>query len=57
MNIFDLPLRSRFDRYRKVGKFTMPVWLYVSVTDVIVYFMLYQWFPSTHFENCRSGTS
>ena len=24
----------------------MPVWLYVSVTGVIVYFMLYKWFPS-----------
>jgi putative membrane protein len=42
-------LRARFDRHRKMGKFTLPIWLYVSVTGVIVYFMLYQWFPSTHF--------
>src|SRR5947209_8082583 len=32
-------LRARFDRHRKMGKFTLPIWLYVSVTGVIVYFM------------------
>ncbi len=46
-------LRSRFDRHRKMGKFTLPIWLYVSETGVIVYFMLYQWFPSTHFEELK----
>jgi uncharacterized membrane protein YozB (DUF420 family) len=46
-------LRARFDRHRKMGKFTLPIWLYVSVTGVIVYFMLYQWFPSTHFEELK----
>lgn len=38
-------LRQRFDRHRRMGRWTMPLWLYVSVTGVIVYFMLYQWFP------------
>ena len=38
-------LRARFDRHRRLGRWTMPVWLYVSVTGVIVYFWLYQWFP------------
>ncbi|MBV9392232.1 MAG: DUF420 domain-containing protein [Verrucomicrobia bacterium] len=46
-------LRSRFDRHRKLGKITMPIWLYVSITGVIVYLMLYQWFPSTHFRDLR----
>jgi putative membrane protein len=46
-------LRSRFDRHRKLGRFTMPIWLYVSVTGVIVYFMLYKWFPSTHFDELK----
>jgi putative membrane protein len=46
-------LRARFDRHRKMGKFTLPIWLYVSVTGVLVYFMLYQWFPSTHFEELK----
>jgi putative membrane protein len=38
-------LRQRFDRHRRMGRWTMPLWLYVSITGVIVYFMLYQWFP------------
>lgn len=39
-------LRRRFDAHRRIGRWTLPVWLYVSVTGVIVYLMLYQWFPS-----------
>jgi uncharacterized membrane protein YozB (DUF420 family) len=35
-------LRSRFDRHVKVARWTLPIWLYVSVTGVIVYLMLYQ---------------
>jgi putative membrane protein len=46
-------LRARFDRHRRLGRFTMPIWLYVSVTGVIVYFMLYQWYPSTHFDELK----
>lgn len=46
-------LRARFDRHRRMGKITMPIWLYVSVTGVLVYFMLYQWFPSTHFQELK----
>ncbi|MEO5720894.1 MAG: DUF420 domain-containing protein [Chthoniobacterales bacterium] len=37
-------LRRRWDKHRRMGRWTMPIWLYVSVTGVIVYFMLYQWF-------------
>ena len=37
-------LRQRWDKHRRMGRWTMPIWLYVSVTGVIVYFMLYQWF-------------
>jgi putative membrane protein len=32
---------SRFAEHRKIAKFTFPVWMYVSVTGVIVYVMLY----------------
>lgn len=39
-------LRARFDRHRKWARITLPLWLYVSVTGVIVYLMLYVWFPS-----------
>jgi len=35
-------LRSRFDRHRKISRWTFPVWLYVSITGVVVYIMLYQ---------------
>lgn len=38
--------RRRWDRHRAIARWTMPIWLYVSVTGVLVYFMLYQWFPS-----------
>ena len=35
-------LRGRFDRHRRVARWTYPIWLYVSVTGVVVYVMLYQ---------------
>jgi uncharacterized membrane protein YozB (DUF420 family) len=35
-------LRGRFDRHVAVARWTYPVWLYVSVTGVIVYVMLYR---------------
>jgi uncharacterized membrane protein YozB (DUF420 family) len=35
-------LAARFDRHRRIARWTLPVWLYVSVTGVIVYLMLYQ---------------
>ena len=35
-------LRERFDRHRRVARWTFPIWLYVSVTGVVVYIMLYQ---------------
>jgi uncharacterized membrane protein YozB (DUF420 family) len=39
-------LRQRFDAHKRIARWTLPVWLYVSVTGVLVYFMLYVWFPS-----------
>jgi putative membrane protein len=38
-------LQRRWDRHRRIGRWTMPIWLYVSVTGVLVYLMLYHWFP------------
>jgi len=35
-------LRERFDRHVSIARWTLPIWLYVSVTGVIVYLMLYQ---------------
>jgi putative membrane protein len=34
-------LQERFDRHRRIARWTFPIWLYVSVTGVIVYWMLY----------------
>jgi putative membrane protein len=38
-------LRARYDKHRAIARWTWPLWMYVSITGVIVYFMLYQWFP------------
>ena len=35
-------LRARFDRHVAIARWTFPIWLYVSVTGVIVYLMLYR---------------
>jgi putative membrane protein len=34
-------LQERFDKHRKIARWTLPIWLYVSVTGVVVYWMLY----------------
>jgi putative membrane protein len=34
--------KERFDRHRHIARWTFPIWLYVSVTGVVVYWMLYQ---------------
>jgi putative membrane protein len=36
---------GRFELHRKWARRTFPLWYYVSVTGVLVYFFLYQWFP------------
>ncbi len=38
--------RGDFLRHRKIARWTLPVWLYVSVTGVIVYLMLYHIYPT-----------
>ncbi|GAA5133042.1 hypothetical protein GCM10023213_02160 [Prosthecobacter algae] len=37
-------LRQRFDKHKRLAKWTAPIWLYVSITGVIVYMMCYQWY-------------
>ena len=34
-------LGARYDQHRKIARWTLPIWLYVSVTGVVVYWMLY----------------
>jgi len=38
-------LKMRVMQHRRIAKWTFPLWMYVSVTGVIVYFFLYQWYP------------
>ena len=35
-------LAARFDRHRRIARITWPLWMYVSITGVIVYLMLYR---------------
>ena len=37
--------QARYDKHRRMAKWTFPIWLYVSITGVLVYLMLYVWFP------------
>ncbi len=39
-------LKGRFEIHKKLARFVFPVWLYVSITGVVVYLMLYQLFPA-----------
>jgi len=39
-------LRSDFSRHRKIARITLPLWVYVSVTGVLVYLMLYHLYPT-----------
>jgi putative membrane protein len=42
---FWLAAKRRFIAHRKWARWTFPIWYYVSVTGVLVYFFLYHWFP------------
>ena len=39
-------LRERFDQHRRIARWTFPLWLYVSVTGVVIYVMLYHLFAA-----------
>jgi putative membrane protein len=40
-----LGLRNRLQRHVRIARWTLPIWLYVSITGVVVYWMLYQMYP------------
>lgn len=42
-------LREQFDRHRRIARWTLPLWLYVSVTGVVVYFLLYHIYAAPRF--------
>ena len=37
--------KARFELHKKIARWTWPIWMYVSVTGVLIYFLLYQIFP------------
>ncbi|HMT08585.1 MAG TPA: DUF420 domain-containing protein [Pyrinomonadaceae bacterium] len=39
-------LRGQFDKHKRLARLVFPVWLYVSLTGVVVYLMLYHFFPA-----------
>jgi len=43
---FWLALKGDFERHKAWARWTYPIWYYVSVTGVLVYFFLYQWWPA-----------
>jgi uncharacterized membrane protein YozB (DUF420 family) len=45
LRMFFLAWKGRFDAHRRLGRITLPIWLYVSVTGVVIYLMLYVFFP------------
>lgn len=40
-------LRERFDRHRAIARWTLPIWLYVSLTGVVIYWLLYHAYAPT----------
>jgi putative membrane protein len=38
-------LRGKFDRHRKIARWTLPIWLYVSVTGVVIYLLAFHIYP------------
>ncbi|QSR87252.1 DUF420 domain-containing protein [Candidatus Methylacidiphilum infernorum] len=40
-------LKNRFDKHTRITRLLWPSWVYVSITGVLVYFMLYHWFVKT----------
>ncbi len=43
---FLFALQGNYERHQAWAKWTFPIWYYVSVTGVLVYFSLYQWWPA-----------
>ena len=39
-------LKGRFEKHRRIARLVFPVWVYVSITGVVVYLMLYQIYPN-----------
>ncbi len=45
LRVFYLAIKGRYESHKRWARWTYPIWLYVSVTGVLVYFSIYVWFP------------
>lgn len=45
LRVIYLAVKGRYEEHRRLARWTFPLWMYVSVTGVLVYLFLYQWFP------------
>jgi putative membrane protein len=45
---FALAFKGDYERHKRWARVVFPIWYYVSITGVLVYFFLYQWWPSAH---------
>ncbi|MFM8802898.1 MAG: DUF420 domain-containing protein, partial [Planctomycetia bacterium] len=54
--MFALAARGRFEAHRRLGRITMPIWLYVSITGVVIYLMLYHFYPGRPPEPIMEGS-
>lgn len=43
---FAMAIKGDYERHKRWARITFPIWLYVSVTGVLVYLFLYQWWPA-----------
>lgn len=50
-----LAARRAWGWHRRLARWAYPVWLYVSVTGVLIYFMLYHWYPALYPEAFRAS--
>ncbi|HJN82623.1 MAG: DUF420 domain-containing protein [Verrucomicrobiota bacterium] len=44
---FNRALKERFEQHKKIARWAWPLWMYVSITGVLIYLLLYQIFPQT----------
>lgn len=40
-------VRRQFEAHKRISRWTWPIWMYVSITGVLIYFLLYQIFPQS----------
>ena len=44
LRTFYFGIKGELHKHKRIARITLPIWLYVSVTGVMIYFMLYHWF-------------